>query len=233
MPKKSDKIVLISPAGEAVFPHLTLDDVDFGTDEFPKEDGEYNCKLRMPLEEAEDFLAKLEPLHKAAIEAGKKEDKKRKPANRKKNPFKIHPLYEEVLDDETEEPTGDVIFNFKTKYSGTSKKTGKEWTRTLSIYDAKKNVINSTDLKIWGGSILKLACSPKAFWVAGTGLAGLTLYLEAVQVIELRGPGQRSADSFGFGEEDGYEHDEGDVNTKAGEDGEDADESGDDEIPDF
>ena len=39
-------------------------------------------------------------------------------------------------------------------------------------------------------------------------MAGISLRLGAAQVIKLVGPGNRSAGSFGFGEEDGYESEE-------------------------
>lgn len=37
-----------------------------------------------------------------------------------------------------------------------------------------------------------------------SAVAGLTLYLDAVQVIEYKEPGGASAEAFGFGKEDGY-----------------------------
>lgn len=59
-------------------------------------------------------------------------------------------------------------------------------------------------MEVGSGSIVRVAYSVNPYWKNKT-MKGVTLYLEAVQVIELKEYGQQDAGAFGFGiEEDGY-----------------------------
>lgn len=186
----------VTPAGVFVFPKLGEPDTKF------KDEGEYSVKLRLSAEAAAPLLAKLEPLHEAALEKGRGEFAKLPVASRKKlQDLKVNPLFS--LDyDEDENETGDLLFNFKMTASGVSKKTGKPWTRAPRVFDAAKNVMDGSI--VWGGTVGKVAFTVNPYFVSGQGTCGLSLRLEAVQVIDLVSGGQRNADAYGFGEEDGY-----------------------------
>jgi hypothetical protein len=66
---------------------------------------------------------------------------------------------------------------------------------------------------IYGGTVGKVAFQAAPYFVAGQGMAGISLRLSAVQVIDLVGPGSRTAAQHGFGKEDGYETSEDDAET--------------------
>ena len=192
----------VSPKGTFKYPHLNTP--DYGTDEYPKEGGEYNVKLILNAGEAEAFREVFSDLHELADTLGKAADKKRKPPSRKKNPYTLNEIGNDVYD-ENDEPTGDVEFSFKTKASGKDAKTDKVWNKVLPIFDAKAKTIEDCDA-IYGGTIGKLSFTAKAYWIAGQGMAGVSLYLNGAQIIDLvTGGGSATAEGMGFGEEDGYE----------------------------
>ena len=197
-----------SPKGSFKFPSLSKP--DFGNEKFPKPDGEYKTGLVVSRAEAQPLIDKLTPVWEEAIKEGKAEFAKLKPEQRKRmGSVKEQPFYQEEYDKETEQETGNVIFNFKTKYKIIDKKSQEERFNRIGLFDAKGKPL-AAGTAIYGGTIGKVSFQASPYFVAGQGMAGISLRLGAAQVIDLVGPGNRSADSFGFGEEDGYEAAESD-----------------------
>lgn len=198
-----------SPKGSFKFPSLSKP--DFGNEKFPKPDGEYKTGLVVSRADAQPLIDKLQPLWDAAIAEGKAEFAKMKLDQRKRlGAVKEQPFYSDEYDRETEEETGNVIFNFKTKYKIIDKKTNEERFNRIGLFDAKGKPL-ATGTAIYGGTVGKVSFQASPYFVAGQAMAGISLRLGAAQVIELVGPGNRSATSFGFGEEDGYETSESDA----------------------
>jgi len=192
-----------SPRGVFRFPKLT--EPDYGTKEYPKPDGEYKVTLILSQEEAEAFIAKLQPLHDEAVKVGREAFKELKVEARKKlKEITIQPFFSEEYDKETEEPTGNLLFTFKMAASGISKKTGKKWSRRPALFDAKgKPILKAPD--IWGGSEGRVQFEVSPYFIPGTALTGIKLRLNAVKLLELRSGGARSASDYGFDEEeDGF-----------------------------
>lgn len=242
MAKREKKLTITTPAASFKFPKLA--EPDYGTKEYPKPHGEYNVTLILDEadEETQAFLKALQPAYDEAIAAAEEKFSKLKVAQRKKlGTITQNPLYTEVFDEETEEPTGQIEIKVKTAAGGVYKdgpKKGKKWTRKLPVYDAKGAIMKKVP-EIWGGTVGKASISYGPYFIEGTGLSGLTLRLEAVQIIDLVQGGQRAASSYGFGAEDGYEYDEADAasdedgdDTAADED-EDGNEDEDDGSADF
>lgn len=95
---------------------------------------------------------------------------------------------------------GDEYFKFKTKSTFTNKQ-GETFTKTVPIFDSQgKPLPNSVE--IGSGSIVKVGFSVNPYW-SNKNLKGVTLYLEAVQVIELKEWGQQDAGAYGFAVEEG------------------------------
>ena len=198
---------ITSPAGRALYPKLTEPDTKF------KDAGEYSVKLLLPEVDALPILNECLEIQKAAIEEEFERVQAEKP---KMNPEKIRegiklgniPVKPHT-DPESGEETGEYILTFKMVASGVSRKTGKPWARKPVIFDAKgKPIKNPSSIQIWSGSILKVAYITDPFSKPATGV-GVTLRLEAVQIIKLVSGGQRDAAGYGFGEEeDGYSYQE-------------------------
>lgn len=187
---------------KGVFKYPKLVEPDYGTKDYPDPDGSYKVTLVLPKDQAQKLIDQLQPEFDKAVEAGREAFAKLPVANRKKlGDLKVADFYTEVYDKETEEPTGDIEFKFKTKASGTTKE-GKAWERKVPLFDAKG--VPAKNIKaIWGGTEGKVSFSATPYFVAGQGTAGLTLRLEAVQILKLSAGGARSASEFGFGQEEG------------------------------
>ena len=199
--KKVKNYTGITPKGVFKYPNLTKP--DFGTKEHPKEGGEYNVRLVMTLDQAQPLLDDLEPVIEKARAAAEEAFAKLPVATRKKiGDIKENPVFNEIYDKETEEPTGEVEFRFSMKASGKNDK-GEKWERKPTIFDAKGKPV--TLKTIWGGTKGKVSFEAVPYFVNGSGAWGVKLYLRAVQIIELNQGGGRSASDFGFGAEDGFD----------------------------
>lgn len=235
--KKQATFSYTTPRGVFVWPKIA--EPDYGTKEFPKPDGEYSLKLRMPKTDAEAFvnrkvkfddrMVSLQELYDEAIREGERQFAELKVEQRKKlKEVQPQALYNEVYDQETEQPTGDVEFKFKRKASGEYKdgpKKGQKWHAKPDLFDARGKAIGK-GVNIWGGSEGKVSGIARPYFVAGNAFCGLTLNLNAVQVIELVSNGTRSADSYGFGEEEGFGYDPDDYREEDGDTSDDGDTSG-------
>jgi hypothetical protein len=201
MTEKKRTVRGTTPKGIFKYPNLIKP--DYGTNEFPKKNGEYNVRLVLDGKAAQELIAKLEPeMEKAIAEAEEKFAQLPVATRKRLKGVTPNPYYTEVFDKETEEPTGQYEFRFKTTASGVDKK-GERWYRTVPIFDAKGKPVKLKE--IWSGTVGKVAYSVLPYFVAGSGAAGISLYLEAVQIIELNAGGGRSASEFGFSEEEGFE----------------------------
>jgi hypothetical protein len=98
-----------------------------------------------------------------------------------------------------EDKNGDIVFKFKTKTSY-QLKTGEIKQRTIPIFDAQGTPIKGD---IGHGSICRVRFTVNPYHKSSAN-CGLTLYLDAVQVIEYKEPGGVSAEAYGFEKEDGY-----------------------------
>ncbi len=187
--KKEKAAIYVTPEGTLVFGHL----VKPGTEYNP--DGDYLAIMRFSSEDAEELIEKIEAAYEANYENIKKQ-KKGKRIKKAELPFR------EEVDQDTDEPTGNLIFTFKQRAGGINK-DGERWSRRIPIFDAKGKPIKTTDLDIWSGSTLKIAFEISGYFVASIG-AGVSLRLKAVQVLNLVEGGSADAEFFGFTEEEGF-----------------------------
>lgn len=207
--QKRVRVKLVSP--KATFRYPKLNEPDYGTDDYPIEGGAYSVQLVMPADEAKVLIDQLQPHYEKAIAEGQEKFDQLPVAQRKKHgSLKEQMFYTEEFDKETEEPTGNVIFKFKMKASGKDKKTGKAWSRKPTIFDAKGKPMIPVP-SIWGGTVGKVSFEVGPYFVQGQVMAGISLALNAVQIIDLRSGGGGDAASHGFGEEEGYEYSEADA----------------------
>lgn len=109
--------------------------------------------------------------------------------------------YIEELDEQTEEPTGYYVVSFKANAEFKDKQ-GRIQKVSIGLFDAKGNPVTED---VGSGSTIKVAFSIVPFMNPAAKNAGVTLRLRAAQVLSLVPPGGGTADSFGFGVEEGYE----------------------------
>lgn len=201
--KKPKAVRYTTPKGTFVYPYLTKP--DYGNESFPDPAGTYKVNLRLTTEEAEPILEKLQAIHDEAVRDGEQKFAALKIDARKKlKSLTVTPLFVEEYDETTEEPTGTVIFKFATKASGVNKKDDSVWNRNIDLFDAAGKPTKPT--KVGGGTIGKVCFEATPYFIPGTGVAGVKLYLVSAQVLKLsEGGSGSSAASYGFGAEEGYE----------------------------
>ena len=236
MSEKAKKVYVTSPTGVAVYPHL-LEMDSYQLKEHRKK--EFNTGLLLNPENEADaaFIAQLDALAAEAFEDAKAQlqakidspdtkGKDKASAKQALAGLELHIPYKPEYDDEGDE-TGKVIVHTKCMAGGTDKKTGKDWTKTLPIFDANGQPVTTqdrTEMKLWGGSQIAFSAEVFPFVAEGLKLGGISLRLQAAQVIEANGGGNRSADSFGFGVVEGGFTTNNFTNAASGDTGSDAEE---------
>lgn len=195
--KKADRYT--SPKGIAKFPRLSEPDTKF------RADGEYSVKLILAADDAActDFCKLLKELSEAAFAEQKAT---LKPAKAKT--LQLYLPFKDEEHHETGEPTGNVEFNFKTGAKFKDKKTDTMKDKKLNLFDGRGKLIE-TQVNVGGGSVIKVNFSPFSFYAANGNSAGVSLRMNAVQILELKTWGGASAAEYGFGAEEGaYEAEE-------------------------
>lgn len=175
------KQIFRTPIGTAFFPYLHTPETYEGN-----EIG-YTCKIILSQDETvklEEFLMKeLEKAKTLEEFQGKK--------------WSSEPL---IGTGETKE--GETYFKFKKKASYKSRKTGEEIRTTVPLFDAKGKPLPK-NIMVGNNSRIRVAYSITPFHMNKNN-NGLSLRLEGVQIIELHN-NETTAESLGFGIEDGYE----------------------------
>jgi hypothetical protein len=213
--KKLEKIT--TPIGVAKYPRLNKPETEInGTPCEPR------FKITLVLDEKDkgvpELKAHLEKLHAEAVAVAEK--KRKADPKRAKKPLKVNDVIKPHLDDEGNEVEGKFEITAKT-----NAETKDGTPKTVRMFDAKGKPVKA---KVGEGSRVKVSVSPDGY-DSNLG-AGLSLYLNAVQIIELCEFGGGNAGSYGFGEEEGYEgSDEDDSSTDGDGDG---DGNADDSVPD-
>lgn len=170
---------MVSPLGEAVYPHLNRPDVKFN----PL--GEYKITLKLKKSDASKFIQEIDKYIDDCL-ASYEKDAKGKKIKQAPKPYTVE---------------GDnFLLKLKLKASGTNKKTQETYTQKPALFDAKKNPF-PIERSIWSGSKVKVAFELIPYSVASIG-TGVTARIKAVQIIELV-QGNPREDNY-FKEENGY-----------------------------
>ncbi|PCJ00614.1 MAG: DUF2815 domain-containing protein [Alphaproteobacteria bacterium] len=189
---------LTTPKGIFSWPKLNRPD-----DKFNKENPVYSVNLILSGDGTAQLKAKLQPLFDAALEEAQEKFSAQPVPKQKKKPLTINDYFEDEYDDEGE-LTGNTIFKFKMNSTFTDQKTGDLVKRKPSLFDAKAKPFNPS-VDIWSGTEGKVSFTTSGYFMPATGASGLSMRLKGAQIIDLVTKGTGSADSCGFGEEEGYD----------------------------
>ena len=195
MKKKNEKY--LTPVGTASYPYLVNPDTKFNPE------GEYKVSLLLSESDAAPLIKLIDGKMEENFNAVKEEAKGPKA---KKAVKMADPPYSNVEDEEGDE-TGEIKINFKQRAVITRKKDKKKFPMTVSLFDAK-GVQFFPKSYVGGGSQIKVAFEIIPFYTKLIG-AGVSLRLRAVQILELVEGVGATAESDGFGEEEGFEAPEG------------------------
>lgn len=184
---------ITTPKGVARYPRLNEPDCRF------KAEGVYTTTLRLPDADAKPLIEKLLKAYELGYveQCAKAGGKKLK----KCATLPWGPAADWDKENEQEVPVkGFTDFKFKANAKGTTK-AGKAWERKIALFDAKLQPLPADSDPIGGGSIIRVSCEPYVWNTASLG-CGITLQINAVQVIELKT--YSAVATHGFTEEDGY-----------------------------
>ena len=185
--KKVERFV--SPKGVASYPYLTNPDTKFNPD------GDYKVSLIVAGDAASKAIAFLLEQHESAVAKAKKENAGKR-VKESELPF-------------IENADGTVTFKFKLKAKVTPKK-GDPFEQKPALFDAKGKPLTGAP-NVGGGSVIKVSYEVVPYYTAIAG-AGVSLRMKAVQIIELKEYSSGgNAESYGFGEEEGFEASEDDT----------------------
>jgi hypothetical protein len=181
-----DKIRLTTPTCKFQYPKLIEPETKFNPE------GAYKITCLIDPSDADPVATALDQL----LEKHKESLKAQAPSQK----FKLADLpwaFEEI------DGTPYFVVKAKMKAKGIDR-DGRAWTSAPALFDAKGRAVKDRDsLKgMWNGTVGKVSFEACPFYQAAIG-AGITLRLKAVQVISLVESGG-SAESYGFGEEDGW-----------------------------
>ena len=179
--KKHDIIKL---KGTAKFCHLNEPNKKFNA-----EFGVWSCDLVVSSEQAEVLKQTLRPLFEEELQ--KVQDA---------NPGKEIKQAQKPFDEQSD---GTTLVKIKRKGGG-RRADGTTYTLSIALYDSAGKPLPE-DVQIWGGSKMNVAFRPNFWYIPALGF-GVSLDLEAVQVIELANGGVSNvaAEAFGFTEEEGF-----------------------------
>lgn len=178
----------VTPKGYAEYPHIEVPDTKFD------EKGSYHVNLVIDKDQAQDTIKKLEDVLANFVAT----DAKFKEAKARGKTINMQDIYE------TCDGGGNIRLKFKQKATYTRKADGKEIQVKIPVFDSKGTPLKDT--KIGGGSVLRVCFTANPYYMPATRSVGLSLRLVAVKVIEMKEWGDKSASSYGFGEEEeGYE----------------------------
>jgi hypothetical protein len=188
----SKHLKIVTPKGTAVWPKLNEPDRKF------QPEGVYTVKLRVAVDEAQDFIDALNAAH---AEAYRHECVKNNKKSLKQAPMPWSTATDWDSENETRvDVDGFIDFKFSMKAKITTK-TGKSWEQRPALFDSKLQPLPPDSDHIGGGSIIRISSEPYFWYSASLGF-GLTLRPRAVQVIELKS--YSGSAEHGFSEEDGF-----------------------------
>lgn len=182
MEKKKQYTQVVTPIGEALFPHLDKPEQYEG-----KEVG-YTITVKFSDEYTKTLIDIIEnELNKA------KEEMELKPGQKwSADPFLGY----------KEDKNGDTVFKFKAA-STIILKDGSVINRKVPVFDGHQNKVDNP--AFGNGSEVRIAFQMVPFWVS-KAVNGVSLRLTAVQLLKKVGYGNHTADEYGFGvEEDSYD----------------------------
>ena len=183
-PEKKKRATYTTPKGESLFAHLV--NVDYGTDQYPDEKGSFNVTLALDA----DAAAKLDSLIAHEVDTARAEAEEK---------F-------DGLKPQTKKKFGSVNFNEggpeEYDREGYENRQGVKVQRKVPLFDSMQQPVKLSD-EPGNGSVIRVAFCCAPYFVEGQGMGGLSLYLNAVQIIRLNTSGERSASDYGFGAEEG------------------------------
>ena len=183
-----------TPKGELLFTNIV--NVDYGTEQYPCHEGRFRTTLCMSPEEAQKLIDKLGTEIDKAKEFAEGKFEDLKPATKKKLGAMRFNLPGDEEYDRDGNATGRIKFNFRTG-AFYENRNGEKMQRKIAVFDTMAQPVHLKN-DPGNGTVAKISFTCSPYFVEGTGVGGLTLWLNAVQILKLVEQGERTAESYGF-----------------------------------
>lgn len=204
MTRKTKRPTFTSPVATLGWPcAIDVPDAAFADDKNPNDLGEYKARLVMPKDspECKKFLAEIEAIYEQGYQEACTVNNKK---SLKTDDDYSRP-WDEEKDRETDEPTGNMVFRFRLG-ARVEKKDKTFFDQRPKVFDSDLKLMSKVP-PIGPGSKVQIAGQAHCWY---TSKFGMTLWLEAVKLVELvEKTNGRSATDYGFGEEEGGYTEEG------------------------
>lgn len=175
MSKQNKLVTIVSPMGE-VEPYSYLHQPDYGFGEFKTDKGTY--KVNITFDAKDEKVVKMMDTIESVFNQAVEEASENRPSGRGRKGPKTNDL------PFVENSDGTVTFKFKSKASYTSRTTGEEIERKLSIVDPNGRPYAEVP-RIGQGTKAKIKFSISPYGSHGGAAVGVSLRIEAVRVYEL------------------------------------------------
>lgn len=202
MPRKRNEYPThITPKGTVIWASLHEADFEY------KDEGEFHVRLRFDPEnpDLEPLIEKAQAILDEAFEEKKEQLTREKKGALLKKLNKQENILTEEVDRESGDPTGFVTLRSGMKHRIEIKngpKAGTSFEKTPDVFDATGKKLKRAP-KVGSGSELKVSVRIMDYFMAKDATVGVRFELEGVQIIKLVQGGERSASSYGFGQEEG------------------------------
>lgn len=200
MAERKRKPIHLTPRG--VFKYTHLNKPDFGTKKFPKKEGEFSVTLVLDkddpkttafIEKIEALMPELEEQAQELFDEASARVKAKWKAKKITEPV-FQPFYQDELDEDGD-PTGNLLFRFKTKATYEDKESGQTKTKVIKLLDGRGEVIpNKKRPLVYSGTEGKVAFTVSLSFIPEEAKAFVTFYLAEVKILKLAAStGGRSA----------------------------------------
>ncbi|TAE79892.1 MAG: hypothetical protein EAY76_06980 [Alphaproteobacteria bacterium] len=198
----------LTPKGVFKFPALTKPDTYKGATKYKT-----GLVLDPNNEEVAAFIQRLERIRDEHVEKVKKYlTDEGKPGLAKK--VATREVFRNEEDKEGND-TGMIVLNAAMKSEYVDRKTGDVIPLFPKFFDAKGQKIKKAP-EIWGGTVGRLGVDIMPTCREADKAWGVGLFLDAVFIVDLRGPAGRGASDYGYtGDEGGYSYDGDDDDTSS------------------
>lgn len=182
MAEKREYTQGVTPKGKLYWAHV------YEPEKFEGKDIGFSVNMKFGTKETNAFIAKIdEELEKA------KHNLKLKPGQRwSSEPFMPY----------REDKDGDTVFKFKSA-SSYQTKDGVVHDRKIPVFDAHGKPVKD-QLSIGNDTVARVAYTIVPYYIS-KAVNGIKLRLDAIQIIDLKEYGEKSASGYGFEQEEGFD----------------------------
>ena len=193
------RIMYNTPKGMALFAHIK--EPDYGNDKYPNPEGQYRITLILTEEQSMGLKEKLrEEIEKAEENAEEKFNGLKRSTREKLGGLTMNDVCSPEYDRD-DNATGNYKWSFKANSKYEDRNTGKKIERHIPVFDSLNQPITLKD-EIGNGSEVRISFSVNPYFVEGQGMGGLSLYINAIQIAKLVKGGEKTAEYYGFEEDD-------------------------------